>query len=103
MDAGEMDEDGLETRHHPAGESALQRARRAVDGVAFRHYSSSSPAPVRATVVGSMSQGAIMLPALGWQGWLTALGLMLAVGLLVGALPARRAMRLNIVDALAGR
>ena len=62
----------------------------------------SSPA-VMGPIVGSMSQGAIMLPALGWQGWLTALGLMLAVGLLVGALPARRAMRLNIVDALAGR
>jgi len=30
-------------------------------------------------------------------------GLMLAIGLVVGVLPALRAMRLNIVDALAGR
>jgi putative ABC transport system permease protein len=31
------------------------------------------------------------------------LALMAVIGLLVGALPALRAMRLNIVDALAGR
>jgi putative ABC transport system permease protein len=30
-------------------------------------------------------------------------GLMVLIGLVVGALPAWRAMRLNIVDALAGR
>ncbi len=35
--------------------------------------------------------------------WLLGLVLMIAIGLLVGALPALRAMRLNIVDALAGR
>src|SRR5690606_37705853 len=35
--------------------------------------------------------------------WLLGLALMVAIGLLVGALPALRAMRLNIVDALAGR
>ena len=35
--------------------------------------------------------------------WIHAVVLMLVVGLLVGALPALRAMRLNIVDALAGR
>ena len=35
--------------------------------------------------------------------WIHALLLMIVVGLLVGALPALRAMRLNIVDALAGR
>ena len=35
--------------------------------------------------------------------WIHALVLMIVVGLLVGALPALRAMRLNIVDALAGR
>ena len=40
---------------------------------------------------------------LSLQTWLIGLGLMLAIGLLVGALPALRAMRLNIVDALAGR
>ena len=53
--------------------------------------------------VGGATNGAIQIPALGTQGWLTALGLMVAIGLLVGALPALRAMRLNIVDALAGR
>ncbi len=35
--------------------------------------------------------------------WLRGLGLMLLIGLIVGALPARRGMRLRIVDALAGR
>jgi putative ABC transport system permease protein len=35
--------------------------------------------------------------------WIRGLLLMVVVGLLVGALPAIRAMRLNIVDALAGR
>jgi putative ABC transport system permease protein len=49
------------------------------------------------------TQGAVSVPPLGLHGWLTALGLMVAIGLLVGALPALRAMRLNIVDALAGR
>ena len=59
------------------------------------------------TVVGSgasaASGGMINIPALGLDGWMTAIGLMVAIGLLVGALPAIRAMRLNIVDALAGR
>lgn len=53
--------------------------------------------------VKAATQGAVDVPPLGAQGWLTALGLMVAIGLLVGALPALRAMRLNIVDALAGR
>jgi putative ABC transport system permease protein len=35
--------------------------------------------------------------------WLLGFALMIAVGIVVGALPALRAMRLNIVDALAGR
>jgi putative ABC transport system permease protein len=35
--------------------------------------------------------------------WLRGVGLMLLIGLIVGALPARRGMRLRIVDALAGR
>ncbi len=47
--------------------------------------------------------GMVNIPPMGWEGWLTAIGLMIAIGLLVGALPALRAMRLNIVDALAGR
>ena len=60
-----------------------------------------------ATVIGPAvnagSGGMVNLPAIGWQSWLLGLGLMVAIGLLVGALPAVRAMRLNIVDALAGR
>ena len=59
------------------------------------------------TVIGSgastASGGMINIPPLGLDGWATAIGLMVAIGLLVGALPAIRAMRLNIVDALAGR
>jgi putative ABC transport system permease protein len=35
--------------------------------------------------------------------WLRALGLMILIGLIVGALPAVRGMRLRIVDALSGR
>jgi putative ABC transport system permease protein len=54
-------------------------------------------------IVSGGSGGAINLPPVSVQSWLTALGLMVAIGLLVGALPAIRAMRLNIVDALAGR
>jgi len=54
-------------------------------------------------LVSAGSGGAINLPAIGWGSWLLGLGLMVGIGLLVGALPALRAMRLNIVDALAGR
>jgi putative ABC transport system permease protein len=35
--------------------------------------------------------------------WLRAVGLMVLIGLVVGALPAVRGMRLRIVDALSGR
>ena len=35
--------------------------------------------------------------------WALGIVLMLAIGVLVGLMPALRAMRLNIVDALAGR
>ncbi|MGY1530940.1 ABC transporter permease [Luteimonas sp. A649] len=49
------------------------------------------------------SGGMVNLPPVGVESWMLGLGLMLAIGLLVGALPAIRAMRLNIVDALAGR
>ncbi|TWI01815.1 putative ABC transport system permease protein [Luteimonas cucumeris] len=49
------------------------------------------------------SGGMINMPPVGLSSWLLGLGLMIAIGLLVGALPAMRAMRLNIVDALAGR
>jgi putative ABC transport system permease protein len=43
------------------------------------------------------------LPSVGLSSWLLGVALMLAIGIVVGALPALRAMRLNIVDALAGR
>ena len=47
--------------------------------------------------------GAIPMAPVDAGIWLRGLLLMIAAGLLVGALPAMRAMRLNIVDALAGR
>lgn len=49
------------------------------------------------------SNGMIQLPSIPQETWLLALGLMLVIGVVVGAMPAIRAMRLNIVDALAGR
>ena len=60
-------------------------------------------AAVLGPIVNAVSGGVVNLPAIGWQSWLLGTGLMVAIGLLVGALPAMRAMRLNIVDALAGR
>ncbi|MEZ0469125.1 ABC transporter permease [Luteimonas salinilitoris] len=60
-------------------------------------------AAVLGPMVSAGSGGVINLPAIGLSSWLLGLGLMIAIGLLVGALPALRAMRLNIVDALAGR
>jgi putative ABC transport system permease protein len=56
------------------------------------------------TAATKMSGGFIQLPSnLPPESWITGLVLMLAFGVLAGALPALRAMRLNIVDALAGR
>ena len=60
-------------------------------------------AAVIGPIVSAVSGGVISLPPIGLQSWMLGLGLMVAIGLLVGALPALRAMRLNIVDALAGR
>jgi len=54
-------------------------------------------------VVSGASNGMIALPSIPAQTWGVGLGLMVAIGLIVGALPATRAMRLKIVDALAGR
>ena len=45
----------------------------------------------------------LSLPPVGPKSWGLGLALMLAIGALVGALPAWSAMRLNIVDALARR
>ena len=43
------------------------------------------------------------LPTVGADSWGLGVVLMLVIGLVVGLLPAMNAMRLNIVDALAGR
>ena len=53
--------------------------------------------------VSAGSGGFLNLPTVGANSWLLGIGLMLAIGLVVGSIPAWRAMRLNIVDALAGR
>ena len=49
------------------------------------------------------SGGMLNLPSVGAGSWLLGLVLMVLIGLLVGALPAWKALRLNIVDGLAGR
>jgi len=54
-------------------------------------------------VVSAGSGGMLNLPVVGADSWVLGFALMLLIGLLVGALPASSAMRLNIVDALAGR
>jgi putative ABC transport system permease protein len=54
-------------------------------------------------IVAKGSGGMLNLPPLGPSTWILGFVLMLVIGALVGALPAIRAMRLNIVDALAGR
>ena len=53
-------------------------------------------------VLASRAQG-LLPPTIPLQTWLTGLVLILAIGLVVGVLPALRAKRLKIVDALAGR
>jgi putative ABC transport system permease protein len=53
--------------------------------------------------ISANSGGMLNLPVVGASSWILGVVLMIAIGLLVGALPAIRAMRLNIVDALAGR
>ena len=54
-------------------------------------------------VVSGASGGMLNLPTVGVSSWALGGVLMLGIGILVGALPALNAMRLNIVDALAGR
>lgn len=53
--------------------------------------------------VQAASGGMLGVTTLPPQTWLLGLALMVAIGLVVGLLPALRAMRLKIVDALAGR
>jgi putative ABC transport system permease protein len=60
-------------------------------------------AAVLIPMVSAGSGGMLNLPTVGTGSWVLGLALMVLIGLLVGALPAVRAMRLNIVDALAGR
>lgn len=60
-------------------------------------------ASVVVPAVSAGSGGMLNLPPVGAASWGLGLGLMILIGLLVGALPALNAMRLNIVDALAGR
>jgi putative ABC transport system permease protein len=47
--------------------------------------------------------GGVPMSTIGADIWIRGVLLMVVIGLLVGALPGLRAMRLNIVDALAGR
>jgi putative ABC transport system permease protein len=54
-------------------------------------------------MVSAASGGMLQLPTVLPQTWGMGVGLMVAIGVVVGLLPALRAMRLNIVDALAGR
>ncbi|MEZ5465402.1 MAG: FtsX-like permease family protein [Lysobacteraceae bacterium] len=60
-------------------------------------------AAVLMPMVTAATSGMIQLPGVPNQTWLTGLVLMALIGVAVGLLPALRAMRLNIVDALAGR
>ena len=54
-------------------------------------------------IISRGSNGMLSLPPVGASSWVLGVSLMLAIGVLVGALPAWSAMRLNIVDALARR
>jgi putative ABC transport system permease protein len=60
-------------------------------------------AAVLMPAISSASGGVVSLSTVPAATWMLGLGLMIAIGFAVGALPALRAMRLNIVDALAGR
>ena len=54
-------------------------------------------------ILSQVSNGMMNLPTIPAETWTLGLILMLVIGIVVGALPAMRAMRLKIVDALAGR
>ena len=60
-------------------------------------------ASVLAPALAKGSGGMIQLPPIGGVIWVEGLVLMIVIGIVVGALPALRGMRLKIVDALAGR
>ncbi len=56
-----------------------------------------------APILTSQSGGMITHASVGAGSWAMGIGLAVAIGIVIGLLPAMRAMRLNIVDALAGR
>ena len=60
---------------------------------------------IAAVIVPTMSgsAGGLLPTGVRWNTWAVGAGLMLAIGLVVGWLPALRGMSLRIVDALAGR
>lgn len=60
-------------------------------------------AQVLVKIVAAASNGMIQLDRIPTETWAVGGALMLGIGIAVGLLPALRAMRLNIVDALAGR
>ncbi|WP_411833108.1 ABC transporter permease [Pseudoxanthomonas mexicana] len=60
-------------------------------------------AAVLIPAISAASGGMIALGGIPAETWGVGLALMVAIGVVVGALPALRAMRLRIVDALAGR
>jgi putative ABC transport system permease protein len=58
---------------------------------------------VLAPIMSSQSGGMITHTSVGAGSWALGIALAVVIGLVIGILPAWRAMRLNIVDALAGR
>ena len=60
-------------------------------------------ASVLGPIISAASGGSLNLPAAGLNSWAMGVGFMVLFGVIVGALPALNAMRLNITDALAGR
>jgi putative ABC transport system permease protein len=60
-------------------------------------------AGVAIDIVRAQTGGTVPLAPVDASTWVRAVGLMIAIGLIVGALPAIRGMRLRIVDALSGR
>ena len=60
-------------------------------------------AAIMVPVLAALTGGALPVGAIPAETWAMGLALMVGIGLVVGALPSLRAMRLKIVDALAGR
>jgi putative ABC transport system permease protein len=60
-------------------------------------------AGIAAAAVQSQIGTQLVLPPVGATEWLRGLALAAVIGIIVGFLPARRGMRLRIVDALSGR